>query len=544
MKSVVYLTCTKLPCIGTSQANVVICIKDTIELVSGLNNLPAFLLVSTEIHDDCNVCNSYWRYTLSYDENLLEDPETLLTSDDITGLFCKTCFTDWIESFSGGLPVVTFKTIDVPTGTNPVAASVTDTLTFLAGPNVTITGDELTDEITFALTGVSLLAFSTINCPTGTDPVADSSADTLNLTADSNVTVTGTAGTDTIEFGLSVSVNNTYLISRNFADSANLNLLKADADDNTVLNAVTGKNIVFAINGTTELFVGNDSLSFIGTDFIIGSNSVNGTDNRSLGISAASSPGADRSAYINFNGNEYTSNPGDATLSSGTVSGGSVQVNVASADGVFVINTGAGINARWSVDPVGDLISDATTGGNAIITATNKGVLVGAVAVDADETGFGNVPALYIRTASSGRGHIVLNGTAAIQTGPVIYGLKTRSVDGSADVIVADQDQVYNFSGWGADGTVYRNMGNVTLRVDGTPGVDDMPSQWAFSVRPPGAGAVLAEALILKPNRWLEIPNTAAAPGVNPTAGGYLYVEAGALKFRGSGGTVTVVAPA
>lgn len=34
----------------------------------------------------------------------------------------------------------------------------------------------------------------------------------------------------------------------------------------------------------------------------------------------------------------------------------------------------------------------------------------------------------------------------------------------------------------------------------------------------------------------------ASAPTLNPTGGGYLYVEAGALKFRGSSGTVTTIA--
>jgi hypothetical protein len=40
-----------------------------------------------------------------------------------------------------------------------------------------------------------------------------------------------------------------------------------------------------------------------------------------------------------------------------------------------------------------------------------------------------------------------------------------------------------------------------------------------------------------------EIANTAAAPSSNPPAG-VLYVEAGALKYRGSSGTVTTIANA
>lgn len=40
------------------------------------------------------------------------------------------------------------------------------------------------------------------------------------------------------------------------------------------------------------------------------------------------------------------------------------------------------------------------------------------------------------------------------------------------------------------------------------------------------------------------IANRTAAPSSNPTGGGILYAESGALKWRGSGGTVTTIAPA
>lgn len=42
----------------------------------------------------------------------------------------------------------------------------------------------------------------------------------------------------------------------------------------------------------------------------------------------------------------------------------------------------------------------------------------------------------------------------------------------------------------------------------------------------------------------LFVANATTVPTSNPTGGGILYAEAGALKWRGSGGTITVVAPA
>lgn len=42
----------------------------------------------------------------------------------------------------------------------------------------------------------------------------------------------------------------------------------------------------------------------------------------------------------------------------------------------------------------------------------------------------------------------------------------------------------------------------------------------------------------------IAIANASVAPTVNPAGGGILYVEDGALKYRGSNGTVTTIAPA
>jgi hypothetical protein len=42
----------------------------------------------------------------------------------------------------------------------------------------------------------------------------------------------------------------------------------------------------------------------------------------------------------------------------------------------------------------------------------------------------------------------------------------------------------------------------------------------------------------------VAIANAVAAPTQNPSGGGILYVEDGALKYRGSAGTVTTIAPA
>lgn len=45
-------------------------------------------------------------------------------------------------------------------------------------------------------------------------------------------------------------------------------------------------------------------------------------------------------------------------------------------------------------------------------------------------------------------------------------------------------------------------------------------------------------------SKVLGVPNATTAPTTNPTGGGVLYAEGGALKWRGSSGTVTTIAPA
>jgi hypothetical protein len=51
------------------------------------------------------------------------------------------------------------------------------------------------------------------------------------------------------------------------------------------------------------------------------------------------------------------------------------------------------------------------------------------------------------------------------------------------------------------------------------------------------------ELLHVTPEAVMFLKN-ATAPGSNPSGGGYLYVQSGALKYRGSAGTVTTLAPA
>jgi hypothetical protein len=57
-------------------------------------------------------------------------------------------------------------------------------------------------------------------------------------------------------------------------------------------------------------------------------------------------------------------------------------------------------------------------------------------------------------------------------------------------------------------------------------------------------GNLLLGGLLTPGKTVLYIANAATVPASNPSGGGVLYVEAGALKYRGSSGTVTTIANA
>lgn len=74
-----------------------------------------------------------------------------------------------------------------------------------------------------------------------------------------------------------------------------------------------------------------------------------------------------------------------------------------------------------------------------------------------------------------------------------------------------------------------------------------------LAIQAAGTGSVVllaAGASVMAVGQWsgadkaIYILNTTTAPSANPTGGGYLYCEGGALKYRGSSGTITTIAAA
>ncbi len=176
-----------------------------------------------------------------------------------------------------------FQTIAVSGQTNVVADAASDTLTFSAGTGITITTDATTDTITITNSSPNTTqnVFSTIAVTGQSNVVADSTTDTLTLIAGTNVTITTDATND------SVTINASY---QNFSDLTDVSLVGSGlSGDNLTVDKIaypaiamlkvtndgqiyninshyTGNNpTIYAISGTTIAF----NLNVNGHPFLI-----------------------------------------------------------------------------------------------------------------------------------------------------------------------------------------------------------------------------------------------------------------------------------
>ena len=136
-------------------------------------------------------------YTANDDELTLENIKI-----DGSATLNGSTITSWP---TGGSTQNLFETIAVSGQSNIVADGTTDTLTFAAGSNMTISTNASTDTVTFSAStsGGTQNVFDKIAVSGQTTVAADSATDTLTLVAGTNVTITTDATTD------SVTINST-----------------------------------------------------------------------------------------------------------------------------------------------------------------------------------------------------------------------------------------------------------------------------------------------------------------------------------------------
>lgn len=111
-------------------------------------------------------------------------------------------------------------------------------------------------------------SFTTIDVPSGTDPVADSSSDTLNITASNGMVVTGDSSTDTINFTTNATPLNTAstIVSRDADQSFDITAIDFDTSD--TISSAFGRlrwnsaegTISLGISSTKDISIGEDQI--------------------------------------------------------------------------------------------------------------------------------------------------------------------------------------------------------------------------------------------------------------------------------------------
>jgi plastocyanin len=211
--------------------------------------------------------------------NFPNNPTTNLTytSGSTTWIWDGTAWNvdgTYVQSTNPG-----FSTIEVAGQPEVVANSGEETLTVVAGTNITITTNNTAKSLTINSTaegggGVASNSFSTISVTGQNNVVADSSTDILTLIAGTGITVTTNATNDSITINnsttafsnltdvttASLTVDKFYLPAMTMLDVTNSGASAYRFDqygssDNPTIYAITGTTIAFDLNATGHPFL-------------------------------------------------------------------------------------------------------------------------------------------------------------------------------------------------------------------------------------------------------------------------------------------------
>lgn len=331
--------------------------------------------------------------------------------------------------------------------------------------------------------------------------------------------------------------NNTYLTSKNAAGSANIDVLKVDGTDDTVLNADTGDSIKLSVAGTahltvdgttstvTNIFKANPSSttnylqitspssSYLNIAFgdggttatqkmNISASTAAGDNDSSLylcagGLGAGSDCSSAYGAAILMDG-ENTTGKGDIQISTGDASGSDMYLDMAATNSTVIFRDAGTNHQLWTYSVDGNITQNATYGGSLIMSKAATGILSGASSLDADVTGVSAANPNFGGLADqSSNGGIINISNGANGAGAAFYGFQTRSASGSsANTIVNNGDVITHWRAYAADGASYRLAAQIRALVDGAPGSSDMPGALEFLTTADG-GTTHAVALKL-----------------------------------------------
>ena len=210
----------------------------------------------------------------------------------------------------------------------------------------------------------------------------------MHLTSSGDLHLTGEVGigTDNPTVPLEVrSSNNTVGVLSSTDSGANLDLF--DDDTQTRIRSIDGRlqlyadfggqvadsSIRFLIDGNNEKLRIDSSGNILssGNTQLFGSNTSDGSDNKSIMINGGGAVSDSRGGYLLVHGNEHSSNPGVTRLHAGNVGNAFIAFNTAGTERVR-ITSGGQVNIGGSTQTSKTLYVDGTAEFTSNITCTNQ----------------------------------------------------------------------------------------------------------------------------------------------------------------------------
>ena len=270
--------------------------------------------------------------------------------------------TSWIPLANSSDITNSFSSILVTGQDSIVAETTTQGLTFVGGTNITLVADNTSKRLTINASATQSNSFATVAVSGQSSVVADSATDTLTLVAGPNITLTTNAGTDTITISATSGGGAASGVSTGTANRlayyASTGAVVEDTGTNLTWNGsilgVTGTvtATTFSGSGASLTSIPNAALTNSSISFVSGGNG--------LLVSAASAA---------LGGSLTITNTGVTGLSNGTgisLSGGTGSVTVTNS-GVTGITAGTGISVSGST---GDITISTTGGVSSVVAGT------------------------------------------------------------------------------------------------------------------------------------------------------------------------------
>ena len=512
----------------------------------------------------------------------LELGEVAINTYDGKMFIKKNDGSDSIVEIGGTSGTVTeaFKTISVSGQNNVVADSATDTLTLVAGSNMTLTTNASGDTITFASSGVpgSQNVFTTFAVSGQNSVVADSTTDTLTLVAGSGITLTTDNSNDEITITNSATGANAFgniAISGQTtvaADSTNDTLtltagtgitLTTDAtnDGITITNSATGANAFgnIAVSGqsTVAADTTNDTVSFVaGSNMTITTNASGDTV-----TFASSGGGGSQNVFSNIAVSGQGTVQADATTDTLTVVAGTgISLTTdTSADSLTITNTGS-VNVANAASTIKEFkydISSSTTtitgsDANSNTLAYEAGALqvfLNGILLDpaTDYTASNGTSVVLTDAAVNGDDVQIVAFNRKIVTANV--GLSTFTGDGTTTAFTLSSDPVNeNNTRVHIDG-VYQekaaySVSGTTLTFSGAPpNGSSIEVEIGFTQAEIGSTLDFADNAILRlgTGNDLQILHDGSDSIIKDTGTGDLQIAASTLEVKNSGLSETMI---